>query len=213
MINSVLAIRQLTDSAYVVRLERNELRFQTGQFVVLKDPASGKKREYSVYSGMHDDYLEVLVREVRSGKVSRKLKKLKAGDVVEVEGPFGFFRLNPEVCGESIPVFLATGTGISPFHSFVRSYPEAEYRLLHGIRYREEAYDLSDYDRSRLTLCTSGEPLGDFFGRLTEYLGNCIFPAGSHYFLCGSNQMISDVFDILTGKGVPVSRIHAEVYF
>ena len=60
-------------------MERNNLQFQTGQFIMLKNLNSSAKREYSVYSGEKDDYLEVLVREIEGGKVSGRLKKLKPG--------------------------------------------------------------------------------------------------------------------------------------
>jgi len=99
-------------------MERNDLQFQTGQFVMLKNLNSSSKREYSVYSGENDDYLEVLVREVEGGKVSGRLKKLKPGTEIEVEGPFGFFKFNPEKYASQKFLFVATGTGISPFHSF-----------------------------------------------------------------------------------------------
>ncbi|NJM14595.1 MAG: hypothetical protein HC896_03735 [Bacteroidales bacterium] len=44
-------------------------------------------------------------------------------------------------------MFLATGTGISPFHSIVNSLPGLNYKLLHGVRYINEGYDKADYDK------------------------------------------------------------------
>ena len=79
--HKVILIRNLTDSTFVIRLERMNFQFQTGQFVILKIPGLAEKREYSVYSGENDDFLEVLVREVAGGKVSGKLKKLKPGKI------------------------------------------------------------------------------------------------------------------------------------
>ena len=76
--HKVILIRNLTDSTFVIRLELLDFQFQTGQFVILKIPGSAEKREYSVYSGENDDFLEVLVREIEEGKVSGRLKKLKS---------------------------------------------------------------------------------------------------------------------------------------
>ncbi|MEZ5106780.1 MAG: FAD-binding oxidoreductase [Draconibacterium sp.] len=211
--HKIITVRHLTDSAFVVRLERNGLVFQTGQFIILKYGNSVDQREYSVYSGENDDFLEVLVREVEGGKISGKLKQLKPGDELDITGPYGFFKFNPEQFGSKKFLFIATGTGISPFHSFIKTYPELDYRLIHGVRYGEEAYEHCDFEKEKITLCTSGESNGDFYGRLTDYLYTQKPDADTNCFLCGNSEMIYEVFDILTGKGVPVSNIYSEVYF
>ena len=211
--HKIIEVRHLTEFAFVVRLERNGLLFQTGQFIVLKVGNSVDQREYSVYSSERDDFLEILVREVEGGKISGKLKKLKPGDEIKIDGPFGFFKFNPEQFSSKKFLFIATGTGISPFHSFVKTYPELQYKLIHGVRFVNEAYDHGDFEKDKITLCTSGDPNGDFYGRLTDFLYTQKPDADTNCFLCGNSEMISEVFDILTGKGIPVSNIYSEVYF
>jgi ferredoxin/flavodoxin---NADP+ reductase len=211
--HKVILIRNLTDSTFVIRLERKNFEFQTGQFVILKIPGSAEKREYSVYSGENEDFLEVLVREIEGGKVSGRLKKLKPGTEIEVEGPFGFFKFNPEKFTPQKFLFVATGTGISPFHSFVRTFPELDYQLIHGVRLKEEAYEHADYRMEKTTLCLSGDENGDFYGRVTDFLFTQKIDRETNCFLCGNSEMIYEVFDILTGKGIPVSNIYSEVYF
>ena len=211
--HQVLSVRDITSETFVVRMERKGLQFQTGQFITVRDVRTGERREYSVYSGESDDYLEILVREVRGGKVSGKLKRLRFGDQLEVEGPFGFFKFHPGVFVPPDFLFIATGTGISPFHSFVRTHPGMDYRLVHGVRYANEAYDHTDFDPQRVVLCTSRDEAGQFHGRVSDYLRTLQLKPATHCFLCGNSQMIGDVFDILTGKGIPVSNIYSEVYF
>jgi len=211
--HKIISVRNLTDLTFVIRLERNNLQFQTGQFVMLKNLNSPAKREYSVYSGEKDDYLEVLVREIERGKVSGRLKKLKTGAEIEVEGPFGFFKFNPEKFTSQRFLFVATGTGISPFHSFVRTFPELDYQLVHGVRYKEEAYEHTDFHVEKVSLCLSGAAGGDFYGRVTDYLFTQKIDRETNCFLCGNSEMIYEVFDILTGKGIPVGNIYSEVYF
>ncbi len=211
--HKVTEIRHLTDLSFVIRLERNGLAFQTGQFITLGLPGKTNRREYSVYNGEHDDYLEVLVREVEGGKVSGHLKRLKTGDMLDIDGPFGFFKFDPGVFRNKKFLFIATGTGISPFHGFVRTYPDLDYRLIHGVRYANEAYDHDDFDSDRTVLCTSGDSEGNFNGRVTDYLFSQRIDVDTNCFLCGNSEMIYEVFDILTGKGVPVSNIYSEVYF
>lgn len=211
--HKIISVRNLTESTFVIRFERNNLQFQTGQFVILNVLNSNEKREYSVYSGENDDYLEVLVREVDGGKVSAKLKRLKPGKEIEVDGPFGFFKFNPDTFASSKFLFIATGTGISPFHSFIKTFPKLDYQMVHGVRLNEEAYEHFDFDGNRVALCLSGEDGGIFYGRVTDFLFTQNIDSDTNCFLCGNSEMIYEAFDILTGKGIPVSNIYSEVYF
>lgn len=197
----------------MLRLERNGMNFQTGQFIMLGPEKQIEQREYSVYSGEGDDFLEVLIREVEMGKISKQLKHLKPGEAIRVDGPFGFFKFHPNMFPSDKFLFIATGTGISPFHSFVRTHPDLNYRLLHGVRYAHEAYEHHDFDQNRITLCTTGDTDGDFEGRVTDYLFAQKVDTDTNCFLCGNSEMIQEMFDILTAKGVPVSNIYSEVYF
>ncbi|QGY45954.1 oxidoreductase [Maribellus comscasis] len=209
----VESIRNLTDSVYVVRIERNGFIFQTGQFVMLSPEKLAQQREYSVYSGEHDPYIEVLIREVEGGNTSKRLKLLHPGDKIKLDGPFGFFKFHPDMFAGDLFLFVATGTGISPFHSFIRTFPNLDYQLVHGVRYGTEAYEHDDFTKSRITLCTSGDSSGDFEGRVTDYMALQKLNPDTNCFLCGNSEMITEMFDILTTKGVPVSNIYSEVYF
>ncbi|MCG6188836.1 FAD-binding oxidoreductase [Maribellus maritimus] len=206
-------IRYLTDSTYVVRIKRNGFKFQTGQFVMLSPEKLAQQREYSVYSGENDPYIEVLIREVKDGDTSKRLKLLHPGDKLKLDGPFGFFNFHPDKFTGDLFLFVATGTGISPFHSFIRTFPKLNYHLIHGVRYGHEAYEHDDFAKDRITLCTSGDSSGDFEGRVTDYVTLQKLNPDTNCFLCGNSEMITEMFDILTAKGVPVSNIYSEVYF
>lgn len=220
---SVLGTRFLNQSTFVLKIERGGLAFGAGQYISLGLPGKAEKREYSIYSGEEDVYLEVLVKEIESGLVSRQLRNLQDGAHLEMDGPFGFFTLKQENKRGSVPVLIASGTGIAPFHSFVRSNPGLDYRLIHGVRYAEEAYDRETYEgaptccdpggKRNYLLCTSGDENGDYHGRVTDYLRENPQGTGRDYYLCGNSKMIHDVYGILRGQGVDTERIHAEVYF
>ncbi len=212
-IHKVIALRPLTEHTYIVQLERKDIAFQTGQFIVIRRPGTIDQREYTIYNGESEGALEVLVREVDDGKVTPQLKKLKPGDQVEVDGPFGFFRFHPNMFPVQNFLFVATGTGISPFHSFVRTFPDLNYKLIHGVRYANEAYEHDHFKKERITLCTTGDKNGHYNGRVTEYLAGQNIKPETQCFLCGNSEMIQQAFDILTGKGVPVQNIYTEVYF
>lgn len=209
----VRAIRNLTDSAYVVRFDRHGVAFQAGQHILLGPVNGVETREYSVYSGEEDAYFEVLVREVEDGNVSRKLKRLQVGDELQFNIPVGYFTPRQADVDTRRFVFVATGTGIAPFHSFVRTYPEMDYTLLHGVRYAEECYERNHYAPARYKACTSRDSQGDYQGRVTQYLREQPVDTDALYFLCGNVRMIDEAYDILQNRGVPASNLRAEVYF
>ncbi len=212
-LHRVISMRFLTPTAYVLRIERHGLAFKAGQHLLIGLNDSIESREYSVYSSESDDYFEVLIKEVDDGHVSKQLKKLKQGDLVKIEGPLGYFTIDTEILANGKFLFIGTGTGISPLHSFVKSYPALNYQLLHGVRFTNEAYDKNDYEASRHILCTTGDQGGDFFGRVTDYLRKNRVTKDTHCYLCGNFNMIHEVFEILEQQGVPSSQVHAEVYF
>lgn len=210
---TVQSIRHLTDSAYVLRFDRNERPFVAGQHVILGIKNENNAREYSVYSGENDDYFEVLIKEVLEGDVSKRLKKLKPGSQLQMDGPMGFFTLDNEDIQNTKVVLIATGSGIAPFRSIVRSYPNLNYKILHGVRYANQGYDRDEYEPDRYTLCTTGDKSGDYHGRVTDYLQENDLDKTAHYFLCGNVKMIHQAFDLLSEKGIPQDNLHAEVYF
>ncbi|MCF8365272.1 MAG: hypothetical protein K9H16_05795 [Bacteroidales bacterium] len=210
---TVIGVRHLTDSAYVLRFDRNDRPFSAGQHVILGIKNENNAREYSVYSGENDDYFEVLIKEVIEGDVSKRLKKLKPGSQLQMDGPLGFFTLETDHILSKRVILIATGTGIAPFRSYVRSFPDLNYHILHGVRHGNEAYDRENYDQQRYTLCTSGDQSGNYHGRLTDYLRETEIDTTAQYFLCGNVKMIHEAFDILNIKGVSQENMHAEVYF
>lgn len=206
-------IRHLTGSAYVLRFSRNGMEFTPGQHLVMGLPGGEEMREYSIYSGNNEEYLEVLIKEIDEGLVSRQLKHVRKGDPIQVRGPYGFFLTKASEPGEKKLLFISSGTGIAPFHSFIRSSPGADYRIILGVRNMEEAYDLADYRRDRITVCTSRDTSGDFGGRITDYLLEADLNPAQEIYLCGNSHMILDAMDILRVRGISQQQIFTEVYF
>lgn len=209
---AVQAVREINESTFVLRFDRGGIDFAPGQYLSVGPAGDINMREYSVYSSPDEDYLEILVKAVEGGYVSTRLRHLSPGDGVQVDGPFGFFTIDPD-WREHHFYFVATGTGISPFHNFVRSYPGIDYRVLHGIRERSERYEYETYDWERYTSCISRSGDGDFHGRVTDYLRSASIDTDARYYLCGNCDMIYEAFDILQDAGVPHNQLFAEVYF
>ncbi len=204
---------ELSGETFVLHFERNDFQFSPGQYAVLRDTESGEGREYSIYSGQNDDYLSFLVREIEGGEFSHFLRNISIGTEIKIEGPMGFFILDNKVKAGHPVWFVASGTGISPFHSFVTSFEDLNYQILHGVRFVDEAYGRQVFDSEKYCLCTSRHDKGDYFGRVTHYLEK--HPVDSHTicYLCGNSQMIEDVSDILEAYGISPENIRTEVFF
>jgi ferredoxin-NADP reductase len=205
-------VRSLTDAAYSIRCERAGLEFAAGQCANLGFPGAGVNREYSTYSGEQDEDLEFLIREVPGGLVSSQLRSLKAGEHVEIHGFYGDFQLQERHDGRPY-VFIATGTGIAPFRSFVRSSPGLDYQIVHGIRFASERYDCDDYTPDRYTSCVSRESGGDFKGRVTDFLRGHTVDRDAVCYLCGNRAMISEAYGLLRAQGIDSDNIYSECFF
>lgn len=197
----------------MLRLERKGFNFLPGQCVNIGIRGTGINREYSTYSGKDDPYLEFLIKDVSGGLVSSALRKLTMGTEVDMHGPYGSFTLDPKKINHSCYVLIGTGTGIAPYHSYVRSFPDLNYQIIVGIRYNSERYDQQDYEFSRMTFCVSREKNAGFQGRITDYLKNFKVAPKHMFYLCGNNQMINDSYEILREKGASGQQIFTEAFF
>jgi ferredoxin--NADP+ reductase/benzoate/toluate 1,2-dioxygenase reductase subunit len=209
----IIEVRHLSSSAYVLRFQRKNIQFEAGQYICLGIDNSVYLREYSIYSGEDDDFLEVLIKEVDEGDLSKRFKKCKPGDKIFFDGPFGSFVLDKDDLVNKNYSFIATGTGISPFHSFVKTYPQLKYQLIHGVSFGEDAYEKHHYDANNYFLCTSKDKSGNFHGRATDYIRENLQGKDNLYYLCGNGNMIYDANSILKSQDVPVDNIFFEVYF
>jgi ferredoxin--NADP+ reductase/benzoate/toluate 1,2-dioxygenase reductase subunit len=204
--------RTLTPDTYVLRFDRNEMNFRAGQHITLGIPGNNQVREYSIYSTEQDQSLEVLIKEVETGLVSKQLRKLIPGELLDVDGPFGYFTIDRQHFNRKF-LFVGTGTGIAPFRSLAGTYPALDYTILHGVRYAPDAYEKHRYPADRYVLCTSRDKDGDFAGRVTDYLKQYSLESDTLVYLCGNCDMIYDVYDYLTSRGFPSGNIKTEVYF
>jgi len=211
--HTVLEVINLTPESFIIRLDRKDFKFEPGQYVVIRIPDQNKGREYSIYSAITDDYLDFLVREIPEGEFSRYLRHLLPGSELDVEGPKGYFILDEKSKMGHPMTMIATGTGISPFHSFVKSYPDLNYHVLHGVHFADEAYGRESFRKENYLLCTSRRDEGDYFGRVTYYLKENSVDKEPIYYLCGNSDMIEEVSTILEKNGIPPESIRTEVFF
>ena len=207
---TVLGVRAVGPGVFVLGFAPVATSFRAGESLRVTLPGADVERDYSLYSGERDPRWEILVREVDGGALSPRLRACRPGDRLLVSVPGGDFVLD-DAAGEHL--FVATGTGIAPFHSMVRSRPDLRYRLLHGVRTAADRHDPAAFASGAYLPCVSREPGAGHHGRVTDRLPGLEIGEGTVCHLCGRNEMVYAVFHLLRARGVPEHRIRTEIYF
>lgn len=108
----------------------------------------GNKRTFSLVSTPYEKDLTIATR-LRDTAFKRTLKNMKAGESMEMEGPFGDFFLHENI--KRIAVFLAGGIGITPFFSMIKDASEKNLPhkiiLFYSNRRPEDAPFLDELDK------------------------------------------------------------------
>lgn len=206
--------------------------FAPGQFVQLGLDAQGDfaKRAYSIASSARElDGYELLVSRVDEGRLTGALWRLEPGARCWLDPRvLGRFTLEDLPRGRDL-VMVATGTGVAPYVSMLRTYAGAEgterrwrrFVLVHGVRLAE---DLAGHDELaalaardetvRYVPIASREPAGGAWGGLRgrvqrvlgpeagwEVAGTALDPATCDVFLCGNPRMIEELGAALVERG------------
>ena len=145
--------------------------------------------------------------------ISSNLQKTKPGDLVEIDGAYGDFCIEEPIDKKTEYLFIATGTGIAPFHSFVETWPNLNYNLVHGIRFEKECYHYNDYEKNSYVPCISRPNDNSQGMKVTDYLLLNELSKDVQVYICGNRNMIVDVFEILHTKGISGDQITTEVFF
>ncbi len=208
----VIGNEEISPDVYLLSIKRKH-DFQAGQVMKLAVDLDQPPRIYSICSGNNEDELQILFNIKDDGYLTPKLSTLIPGDQVLVSKPYGSF------IGTSNPAFwIATGTGIAPFYSMLKSGQFDVKTLIHGCRQLNQFYfeDELDYALSEkyVRCCSQEQSCNVFPGRVTDYLKTLShFPNDHFYFLCGKALMVVEVRDFLIEKGIPFENIIAEIYF
>ncbi len=232
--------------------------FRPGQFAVLGLPGRAPRtplsdpeeppadpdriilRAYSIASSsLAREHIEVFANLVRSGELTPRLFALAPGGRLWLGPKFtGLFTLR-EVPRDKHVVLVATGTGLAPYMSMLRTELECGgprlFAVLHGARH---SWDLG-YSAELFTmqrLCPNlaylpavsrpeaePAPWGGARGRVQElWRGGALerawgfrpTPLDTHVFLCGNPAMIESMLDILRAEGFAVhdSRTPGQIH-
>jgi len=221
---------------HVLQFERPEgFSFKPGQFARLGLPAETEGadpviRGYSIASSPESPVLEFFITEVKGGALSPRICALNPGDSVLLDGDAEGALTPSRIPGGDTLWLLATGSGLSPFASIVRSSAVwdawKDIVLVESVRKIEEAalarelvLSLPADRRPKLIVTTTREEdparQGDLTGRIPELLksgelekaaGREITPEKSRLMLCGNPIFIADARATLKARGIVSPR-------
>ena len=208
----ISAVVEISPGAYLLSFSRN-FPFTAGQVLKIALGENEMPRMYSICSGESDPDITILFNVKPEGSLTPHLSHCKPGDILFTSLPLGSFT------SDNLPAWwIATGTGIAPYYSMLRSGLHHEKRVLHGVRQLNQFYFEKEWNEhlgSNYIRCCSREKDGKVFpGRVTDYLMQLEeLPRGIKYYLCGNGLMVVEVRDLLIERGVPFTNIISEIYF
>jgi len=212
---------------------KEEFNFSAGQYITLKTKMDGEelRRAYSLCSAPNSDEFKVTVKEVEGGKFSVIANnKLKAGDVLEVHPPEGKFIFKPSEDRNNYAAFAA-GSGITPVLSIIKSVlrdePHSKFVLTYGNKsvddtiFFKELLELQSKFPDRLFVefvYSRTREENSHFGRIETSTVNYIVKnkfkdqTFDKFYLCGPEQMINHVSEVLKNNGVNEDKILFELF-
>ncbi|MGB1238110.1 MAG: 1,2-phenylacetyl-CoA epoxidase subunit PaaE [Pseudomonadales bacterium] len=235
-------IERLTPDAvaidFAVAPEHRELfAFHQGQHLTLEAQIQGEsvRRSYSISCATRSGQLQVGVKKIPGGAFSSFANEsLKVGDVLQAMPPQGHFytQMNPQQCKHY--ALIAAGSGITPLLSTAETVlscePDAKVTLLYAnktsqsMMFKERLSFLKNRYMSRfqwINVFTREEQdatvlNGRIDGERLHALeaANVIqLDAFDEYMLCGPQQMILSVEEVLQQRGVSSESIHYELFY
>lgn len=210
-------------------VEPHEMPFVAGQYVSIKVSDDGERRSYSIISSPDITHGFELVLDISpAGLGCRYLESLAFGQEIQLLGPMGRFVVeeNPPL-PEPALVFLATGSGIAPFHAMILDLLQVRHDtrpmiLYWGLRHETELFWELEFQNLSETF-----PNFSFHPVISQpvpewtlcrgHVSDCLVthgitqPAG--YYLCGNKPMIEETTALLTSNGIEPARIHHEKFY
>jgi len=236
---NIKSIDKVTDKSVAITFDipdnlKENFDFKAGQYITLKTTINGEeiRRDYSICSSENSGNLTVAVKAVENGTFSVYANEnLKAGDKLEVAEPNGRFVFEANDAKTRTIAAFAAGSGITPILSIAKTLLEDEpfsnFILVYGNKTMNEAMFAEDLMRLKDSygnrfhvhfICSQAQEADALFGRIEKSTVNLIVKnkykgvSIEIFYLCGPEQMIHTVKDVLVENGVREKAILFELF-
>lgn len=222
---TVEKIRQETEDTFTLALRSNKkFNFKAGQFCFLRLDRKKlyARHPFSISSAPQDNNVCFTIK--LKGRFTKEAEKLRTGERIIVEGPFGIFNIEDK---KKKLVFIAGGVGIAPFMSIIRDKLNnkdfQEVLLLYGVKTKNEIIFRDDLERIREKWFQKVYVLSDdslhsgpcekgYVDKkiIKKYVCN---PENSIFYICGPEPMKEMCKKALFDMGVKKNNIIVESFF
>ncbi|WP_179021476.1 ferredoxin--NADP reductase [Winogradskyella forsetii] len=236
---TIKSVDKVTDNSVAVTFDipenlKEKFSFKAGQYITLKTTINNEdiRRDYSICASKNSGNVTVAVKAVEDGTFSIYAnQQLKAGDVLEVAEPNGRFTFEANNAKTRTIAAFAAGSGITPVLSIAKTLLEDEpfsnFILVYGNKSSEDAMffkdlvELQAFYGNRLHvhfIYSQVKEENALFGRIEKSTVNLIVKNKykdvtiEQFFLCGPEQMIHTVKDVLIENGVKKNDIKFELF-
>jgi ring-1,2-phenylacetyl-CoA epoxidase subunit PaaE len=237
---TVTNVRRETRDAVVLTLrvpeaDRERFRFQQGQYLTLRAHIDGEeiRRSYSICAAVHEPELRVGIKKVPGGLFSTWANEaVTPGQVLEAMPPMGNFLVPLEAVNHKHYVGFASGSGITPLLSIIKTTlvaePHSSFTLFYGnrasstIMFREELEDLKSEFLNRFSLVhilsREQQDIELFNGRISKEKCEQLFKywldvkSVDTAFICGPQEMMLQVSESLQPHGLDKKQIKFELF-
>jgi ring-1,2-phenylacetyl-CoA epoxidase subunit PaaE len=237
---TVTNVRRETRDAVVLTLrvpeaDRERFRFQQGQYLTLRAQIDGEeiRRSYSICAAVHEPELRVGIKKVPGGLFSTWANEaVTPGQVLEAMPPMGNFLVPLEAVNHKHYVGFASGSGITPLLSIIKTTlvaePHSSFTLFYGnrasstIMFREELEDLKSEFLNRFSLVhilsREQQDIELFNGRISKEKCEQLFKywldvkSVDTAFICGPQEMMLQVSESLQSHGLDKKQIKFELF-
>ncbi|MHA6278962.1 2Fe-2S iron-sulfur cluster-binding protein [Salinimicrobium sp. CAU 1759] len=214
---------------------KKEFSFKAGQYVTIRTTIEGKevRRAYSLCTPPTEETFRVTVKEVKDGTFSVLANnKLQAGEMLEVHPPEGKFIFEPEQDGrQHTYAAFAAGSGITPVMSILKTVLQVEKHSRFVLVYGNKTPDDTIFFKELLKLqmehpdrlfiefvYSRTKEEESHYGRIDQSTVNYVLKnrfkdvSFTKFYLCGPENMINNVTDILLNNNIKKEQILFELF-
>ena len=209
-------------------------KFEAGQYVNLKLTLDGQdiRRAYSICSSPYSGELRIAVKAIKNGLFSKFANnELKVGSIIEVGTPEGKFTFEPHTDKQKNYLAFVAGSGITPVMSILQAVlsqePKSSFVLVFGNKSAQETIfynKLIELQQKYLGrffvhfVYSQSKSDESLFGRIDKSVVNYVMENKhvgtifSKFYLCGPEEMIQSVSEVLKEKNIAEKDIKFELF-
>ncbi|MDP3883250.1 MAG: ferric reductase-like transmembrane domain-containing protein [Candidatus Staskawiczbacteria bacterium] len=217
---AVKRVKAMPDKIWEVEFtaKNSPLNFKPGQFAFIRihSKAVSKEAHPFTFSSSSGENLKIAIKEL--GDYTNNIGKLKPGDLVEIEGPFGAF------CFRDFPsknqIWIAGGVGIAPFLSMLRSLTEQDSNFIIHLFFSVKEKSLFSFREEILSIAKKNKNLHVVFwdsssmGFITANAVRKNVPNTNScdILICGPTAMMQSLNSQFLKHGLNKKQIHTEEF-